>query len=147
MSGKKYEKYVIKAPMRKSDVHPQLPLNLRFREENMPWDDQGDINLGLVCHCIREPMLMLKEPHKHEDFNQFLFFLGHDMADMTDFDAEIELFLGEEGEKYVITEATIVRIPPGLYHGPLNFKRIGKPVAFFDIFLAPEYKRIYPSKT
>ena len=71
-----------------------------------------------------------------------------DVKNITDFDAEIEMCLGEgeEQEKYLITEPTVVRIPAGVYHGPLEYKRIGKPVTFISVFLAPEYKRIFPTQ-
>ena len=95
----------------------------------------------MVYNCIREPMLMLTEAHKHDDFEQYLVFVGGDPENMTELGAEIELSLGEEGEKYTINTATIVRIPKGLYHGPMNFKRVDKPIVFLDCFLAPEYTR------
>jgi hypothetical protein len=47
--------------------------------------------------------------------------------------------MGEEGEKNIINSATIVCIPKGLVHGPLNFKKIGRPILFCDIYLSPEY--------
>ncbi len=148
MAEKKYSKYVIKAPIAQSPIHPQLPLNMRFRESFMPWDDQKDINFGMTLHCILEPMRMLTEAHKHKDFDQFLFFLSGDPKNATEFDAEIEMYLGEgeEQEKYVITEPSVVRIPQGVYHGPLEYKRIGKPVTFISVFLAPEYIRIFPGE-
>jgi mannose-6-phosphate isomerase-like protein (cupin superfamily) len=146
VAEKKYSKYVIKAPVDQSPIHPHLPLNLRFREKYIPWDDQKNINFGMTLHSVQKPMRMLTECHKHADFDQFLFFLGGDVKNVTDFDAEIEmcLGLGEEQEKYVITEPTVVRVPAGVYHGPLDYKRIGKPVTFISVFLAPEYKRIFP---
>ena len=140
MAEKKYGEYVIKAPMGKSELHPELLPSVRFRDEK-PWSDWRDINFSAVYNCITEPILMLTEAHKHDDFEQYLFFLGGNPTDVTDLGAEIELFLGEEGEKHIITTATIVRIPKGLYHGPLNFKRIERPMVFLDIFLAPGYKR------
>jgi hypothetical protein len=66
---------------------------------------------------------------------------------MVDLGGEVELTLSEDGvnlEKFVITEATNVYIPKGLYHCPLNFKRVDnpdKPILFYDLFFSPEYKR------
>jgi len=48
-------------------------------------------------------------------------------------------------KKFIITEATNVFIPKGLYHCPLNFKKIydpQKPILFHDLFFAADYKRI-----
>jgi hypothetical protein len=139
MADKKYQKYVIKAPMGKSKRHAHLPLHVRFRDELSPWKD---LNMGLVVHLIREPLLMLTETHKHLDFNQVLFFLSGDPRNPEEFDAEVEFCMGEEKEKYIITEPTVIRVPPGTYHGPLFFKRIGKPIMFIDTFQAPEYKKV-----
>jgi len=38
------------------------------------------------------------------------------------FDAEIALFLGQEYEKHTIMQATVLYIPRGLEHNPLDFK-------------------------
>ncbi len=140
MAETKYGKYFVKAPMGKSEFHPQLLPSIRFREDK-PWSDWRDIKFSMVYNCIREPLLMLTEAHKHDDFEQYLVFIGGDPENMTELGAEIELSLGEEGEKHIINTATIVRIPKGLYHGPLNFKRVDKPMVFLDCFLAPEYTR------
>ena len=58
-------------------------------------------------------------------------FSGTNFGDMNDFDAEVELYMGEEGEKYIITVPTIVYVPARMIHCPLNFTRINKPVFFF----------------
>jgi hypothetical protein len=65
---------------------------------------------------------------------------------MTDLEGEVEPTLSEDGvnkEKFVITEATNVSIPKGLYCF-LNFKKMHdskKPILFHDLFFLPEYKR------
>ena len=38
-----------------------------------------------------------------------------------------------------IDEPTVIYIPRGLVHGPVKFKKIGKPIALLSCFLAPEY--------
>jgi uncharacterized RmlC-like cupin family protein len=45
-------------------------------------------------------------------------------------------------EKHVITRPTALYIPAGVFHGPLNFKVINKPVLFVDIAVAGKYKRV-----
>jgi hypothetical protein len=83
------------------------------------------------------PPFVLEEAHKH-DYDQFLCFLGRP-DNARDFDAEVELSLGDEGEKYLIKKTTIVHIPPGLVHAPINFRRITKPVLLVNITLSPTY--------
>ncbi|NLE11409.1 MAG: hypothetical protein GX630_07855 [Actinobacteria bacterium] len=99
----------------------------------------------LGCDCIitsqgfTEPVENVgKEPHKH-DFHQILCFVGGDPANIRDFGAEIEVYLGEEQEKHVITTNTAITIPPGLYHCPINFVKVDKPVVFLEVMLVDEY--------
>ena len=83
---------------------------------------------------------MDEEPHSH-DFDEFLCFLGNNPKDQKDFGAEIEISMGKEGEKQVIDTATVVCIPKGVIHCPINFKRIDKPILFCSIYMSPEYVR------
>jgi hypothetical protein len=137
MAKTKYDNLIIKAPIEKSDrySHPSLT----FRDDK-PWSDWRDIKYSTAFRYITVPIIMAEEPHEH-DFEQFLFFLGGNPANLEDFGAEIELTLGREKEKHTINTASVVRIPPGLYHGPFNFKRIDKPIIFMNVYLAPEYIR------
>jgi hypothetical protein len=65
---------------------------------------------------------------------EYLCFIGYDMVDpWGSFDADVEFWIGKDinnMEKHMITEPTIVRIPPYTWHCPLEFKRVGKPVYF-----------------
>jgi hypothetical protein len=54
--------------------------------------------------------------------------------------------LGEEREKHTITSPTAAYIPAGLYHGPLNFAKINKPVLFLDLALSGRYSRVEDTK-
>ena len=104
----------------------------------------GGGHLSVDCILISRAFVMVSQAHKHE-FPQYLHFFSADPNDQRNFDAEIEMTLGEDethGEKHAITKPTALYIPAGLYHGPLNFKVINKPVLFIDIAVAGEYKRV-----
>ena len=58
------------------------------------------------------------------------------------FDAEIELSLGEEQEKQIITSPTAAYIQAGLHHCPVNFAKVNKPVLFVDVAIIGKYSRI-----
>jgi len=126
----KYGKYFIEKPMLEGMFAPRI----RFSSGEY----FADSGLTLQVNCITEPWLVEEEPHTHE-FDQFLFFFGANPMDMADFQAEVELTLGEEGEKHVITEMTVVHIPKGMFHCPLLFKKIGKPIMFMTVALTSEY--------
>jgi hypothetical protein len=89
---------------------------------------------------ITAPLDMIKEAHAHP-YDEYLFFFGGDMHDITKFDAEADLCMGEEEEKYVITKPTIVYVPAGMKHCPLNFRVVNGPIMFMDISIATKYER------
>jgi len=85
------------------------------------------------------------EPHMHHAVEEYLFFTGADVNRFFDFDAEIEVQLGESPddlETYTITEPTVVRVPPGLWHGPVKVKRLGAPVHFMPFYPSGNYGRV-----
>lgn len=106
----------------------------------------GNKNFSMSWWAISEPFEMVKDHHAH-DFDQYLIFVGGDLTNMMNLGGEVELTLSEDGKnqkKFTITEATQVYIPAGLYHCPLNFKRIDdptKPILFHDLFFSPTYGR------
>jgi hypothetical protein len=76
-------------------------------------------------------------PHTHK-YDEFLIFLGAELPDLCkSFDAEIDFWMGEEFEKHTITSTTIIYIPKGVMHSPLNFRAIHKPVLFHALYLGP----------
>ena len=52
----------------------------------------------------------------------------------------------DEMEKIVITKPTIIRIPPCMWHSPLDFKRMTKPILFQAAFLAGCWGTVYRIK-
>ena len=92
----------------------------------------------------------MEVPHIHHARDEYLWFTGADIANIFDFDGEVELYLGwnpDEMEKIVITEPTIVRVPPNMWHTPINFKRVGKPIAFFPVYGDGDWSKIVRNKT
>jgi hypothetical protein len=80
-------------------------------------------------------------PHTHK-YDEFLIFLGAQLPDLcSSFDAEIDFWMGEEMEKHTITSTTIIYIPKGIMHSPLNFRAIRKPVLFHALYLGPSLDR------
>ncbi|MBR4743075.1 MAG: hypothetical protein IK082_02645 [Oscillospiraceae bacterium] len=85
------------------------------------------------------------EPHFHRD-EEYLAFVGHDVRDAFEsFDAEIWLWMGEnidDMEKIVITAPTMVRVPKFWWHGPIEIRRLGKPLFFQPILYSAKYYAI-----
>ena len=96
-------------------------------------------NLSTAWRYIKEPVLFDRIPHSRDLLDEFLCFLGGNLENMFDFDATIELSMGEEEEIYLIEKPTVVYIPAGLVHTSLTFKRVDRPVLFQPIPLTPAY--------
>jgi len=98
--------------------------------------DLSGADFSMGWSYLTEPFLMVEEAHTH-DFDQIIFFLGGDPNNVGDFDAEVEMHLGENQEKNIINYTSCVYIPAGLLHCPLNIKKVNKPIMFIDITLSP----------
>ncbi len=80
----------------------------------------------------------------HHDVDEYLFFLGAQLPDLIgSFDGEIELFLGAEYERHVVTKATVLYIPRGLEHNPCDIKVLRKPMMFSALHMAPYFNGYY----
>jgi len=72
------------------------------------------------------------------DFDQVMIFMGTDTWDMGYLGAEIELSLGTEKEKHMVTTATAVAVPKGTVHMPADIGRMDDRFIYMTISLAPE---------
>jgi hypothetical protein len=78
-------------------------------------------------------------PHAH-DYNQVMLWLGADGNDMGELGAEVELSLGEEGEKHMITSSTAVAVPKGLPHYPASITRMDRRFVYLEMSCSHELK-------
>lgn len=81
-----------------------------------------------------------EDAHKHDFAEVFVFVPCSD--DLRDYDAESEIYIGEEGDKIVINETTAVHIPAGLVHCPIIHKRVGMPFFFVNCPITSEYSAV-----
>lgn len=143
MSREQLQQYLRQSVVQAPTAHPEVTAPRLGLHST---DDWGHGNFSMSWWAITEPFEMVTECHAH-DFDQFILFVGGDLTKMPYLGGEVELTLsldGKELEKFSITTATAVFVPAGLYHCPLNFKRIddpAKPILFHDLFFSPEYKR------
>ena len=96
----------------------------------------------LPYRAFVKPGVIDAEPHFHRD-EEYLAFVGYDVRDAFEsFDAEIELWLGEDihnMQKIVITKPTMIRVPQFYWHGPIEIKRLGKPLFFQPVLMGSRY--------
>jgi hypothetical protein len=75
--------------------------------------------------------------HFH-DFDEFIGFIGtRGPQDPHGLGGEIEFWLG--GEKYLFTKSSLVGVPPGFKHCPIQFNRIDHPFILFTLGMTREY--------
>ena len=98
-------------------------------------------NLNMGWQLFTKPVHLEKEPHTH-DVDEYLVFLGGKLPDLfSSFNAEIDFWMGEEQEYHLINKATIIFIPKGMVHTPLDFRKINEPVLFSAILLGPKFAK------
>ncbi len=129
--------------------YESLVKNLAFKDYGPGFYRQGTVMdsafLGLDCH-IQYGMFVtagkigsqLYVPHIH-DFDQIMCFLGSDQNDLSDLWGEVEICLGNEMEKHMITTTTAVAIPKGMPHMPATINKMEKRMLLMVISLAPKY--------
>lgn len=137
MADLKYQKYVFTEFKEDSNLPAVASPQAYFRgARQIPGS-----NMNMGWQLFLKPIFLEKEPHTH-DADEYLIFLGGHLPDLfSSFEAEIDLWLGEEQEKYIITKPTIVFIPKGFPHTPLNFRNIVKPVLFSALLLTPKFTK------
>jgi len=72
--------------------------------------------------------------------NECMVFVGLDYDNPNNLGAEIEIAMGQEGEKHVFSNPTNVIVPAGLPHCPLAIRKVTKPYGLLTISLAAEHK-------
>ena len=141
MNETKYGKYIIQEPINKATLKGSTQSIHISAEAGSGGAIFSDFPADFGAICITEPLEMSMDPHTH-DYDQLLCFIGGNPLNFFEFGAEIELALGEECEKHLINTTSIVYIPKGLIHCPLEFKKVSAPVLFMHVCFAPEYSRV-----
>jgi hypothetical protein len=134
-------KYVRPAPTRPSN-HKEVTAPIPFLMSNGGYGDEG---FNMYWEAVTVPFIMNPAPPHQHPFPQYLTFLGGDITNMLDLGGEVEMTLSEDGktlDKYVFTKATQIYIPAGLWHCPLVFTKVTKPILFVDIFFAAKYRKM-----
>jgi hypothetical protein len=100
--------------------------------------EKGDFQIRFTHVSV--PFEGKEDAHKHDFAEVFVFVPCNE--DLNAYDAETELYLGEEGEKLIITQTAAVYIPAGLVHCPIIHKRVGTPFFFVNCPITQEYSAI-----
>jgi hypothetical protein len=140
---KKYGKFIIREPLYKGTFAPILHIcgeSHRCGDRICAGAAFEHFPVEHTVMCISKPLEMRAQTHAH-DYDQLLYFLGSDPTNLFDFEAEIEIRLGQEAEVHNINTTSIVYLPRGMLHCPIKFIKIGKPIIFMHLSIASEYAR------
>ena len=80
----------------------------------------------------------MEDTHFHQGIEEYIYFMGADPMNIFDFDAEIEFLFGDDPdhlESKIITKPTVVRVPANVWHCPIRFRNVKKPLMFQAAFL------------
>jgi len=90
------------------------------------------------------PMPVGHPPHIHKE-PELLIHIGTNPDDPGDLGAEVEMFMGPEMERHVITRSTVIYIPPGMIHAPWRPLKTYRPWIMLQINQGPEHtEKFYP---
>lgn len=138
----KYGKYIIREPIVKGRLAPQLHIcgEKHLNGDEFCWGSRfPSFPNEVTLFTISEPSV-ISAKHAH-DYDELLYFLGGNPMNFYDFGAEAEILLGDEDERHIINTTTIIYVPKGLMHCPVYFNKVTKPVMFMHICSAPGYSR------
>jgi uncharacterized RmlC-like cupin family protein len=119
------------------EVQPRSDVPGDFMRAPYAWFDGEnavpDSGLTVGFQIIDKPAVLRTEPHYHAD-EQYLIFMGAVWPNIFDsWDGEVWVYMGKSldtMEKIVVTKPTIIHVPPGYYHCPIEIKRVGNPILF-----------------
>jgi hypothetical protein len=143
MDQTKYGRYIIEKPIYKGRFAPLIHIcgeKHTCGDAVCPGSGFSGFPAEQTLMTVTEPFELKARLHAH-DYDQLLYFIGGNPLNFFDFGAEVEITLGKEEEKHLITSTTIVYLPKGLLHCPINFKKVAKPILFMHLCFAPEYSR------
>lgn len=72
-------------------------------------------------------------------YGKVLMFTGLDYDNPSSLNAEIEVTMGEKGEKLTVDSPTFITLPAGYPHGPLNTKKADSAFGFLAVSTSPEH--------
>ena len=134
MAKSKYGKYIIKEPLEKGGA-PSLHI---CAEKGCLGAKFPGFPVEVQLLCITKPVAFPHPAHAHSG-DEIFFIFGSNPLNYYDFDAEIEVHLGKEGEKHIVNTTSIIYMPKGLIHGPIAITKVKKPFQWMHVLFAPKY--------
>ncbi len=137
MAETTYSKYVLTKPKTKIPERPPTSrTTFGLSAELMEGIKHFDTNFQFVA--ILRPHTLADPPHKH-DCDELLFFISADPDNPHDLGGEMEVALGDEWEKHVVTTSAVICIPAGVNHCPIYVRKVDRPFYFGHLLMQASY--------
>ncbi|MGD9158432.1 MAG: hypothetical protein PVG39_08510 [Desulfobacteraceae bacterium] len=133
MAETKYGKYIIREPLEKGGAP-----SLHICAEKGCVGESLNFPVEVQLLVVTQPVTFPHPAHAH-DGDEIFFIFGSNPQNYYDFDAEIEVHFGEEGEKHIIDSTSILYMPKGLVHGPIAITKVNKPFQWMHVLFASTY--------
>ena len=130
----KYDEYVINPPVshfRVADDNRTIFNGFFFLPDLLKYE----FKMG---HQIITKHMLSDNPAHFHNHHEVLMWLGATPDDPPDFRAQVHFFLGEELEEHVFIKPTVVVLPPGLVHCPLEIVNVERPIIQIEMMFATE---------
>ena len=88
------------------------------------------------CSWYRKPTATPSKAHTH-DYDEVIAFFGGDPDNPNELYGEVEFWI--EDEKYIIDKSTLIFIPGGLTHCPIQVLRADRPIFHFTVVMGGKY--------
>lgn len=127
-------KKVLAVPREETKWGPWCPSPQAYFRGDIYMED-ANYNVGFQVFTASNDM---EEPHFHQGVDEYIFFISADPMHPDDFDAEIEFYIGDDPdhmETKLITKPTVVRLPPTVWHCPIKFRKMNRPLIFQAAFM------------
>ncbi len=134
MAETKYGKYIIREPLEKGES-PMLHI---CAEKGCLGAEFSGFPVEVQLLTITSPRAFPHPPHTHSA-DEIFFIFGSDPKNYYDFDAEIEMYFGEEREKHIVNSTSIVYVPKGVLHSPIHITKVNKPFQWMHVLFKPKY--------
>lgn len=129
----KYDKYVAHPP----HLRMQMKADKSTIFDGL-WVAPQLINYNFTFghQIVRKPFKGDNPAHTH-NFHEVLAWYGTNPNDPDDFGGEVVFYLGEELEKHIFTKPTVLSLPPGFVHCPMEITRVDRPIIQIEMMFAP----------
>jgi len=149
MAESRYEKYVCRHPL-------QGPF---FQEKLVPFETQPPLIFSNGNEPIKGANQFVEviwiwapcvsgtgpnSPHYHT-FDEMFIWVGSDPKNPNDLGAEVEFWLGTgaDRDKVTFNTSTLVLVPKGLHHLPIEYKKVTRPVVHMTIGINSGEHKLY----